>query len=112
MVVLGPGDFRSDETLERRFGEFEHSKNLLGIPRTFLARPGTHGSLYGPIGPYLGPYIGPNIGPYLGPYFGPLRAQAYFRRVLTPEVQKDATPDHSSGKPTGHNVNHRSTLGQ
>ena len=26
----GPGDFRSDETLERRFGEFGHSEN----PRT------------------------------------------------------------------------------
>ena len=52
---LGPGDFRSDETLERRFGEFWHSKNLLGIPRIFLARPGTHGSHGpgpGPMGPY------------------------------------------------------------
>ena len=43
--VLGPGDFRSDETLERRFGEFGHSKNLLDIPRTFWPGPG-------PMGPY------------------------------------------------------------
>ena len=43
--VLGPGDFRSAETHERRFGEFGHSKNLSGIPRTFWARPGTHVSL-------------------------------------------------------------------
>ena len=33
--VLGPGDFRSDETLERRFGELGHSKN----PRTFSGIP-------------------------------------------------------------------------
>ena len=31
--VLGPGDFRSDETHERLFGEFGHSKNS----RTFWA---------------------------------------------------------------------------
>ena len=66
MGVLGPGDFRSDETLERRFGEF-------GIPRTFWAfqesfRPGL-----GPMGPTVpaqDPWvpIGPYIGPYLEPY--------------------------------------------
>ena len=50
--VLSPGDLRTAETHDRRFGEFWHSKNLLGI---FLARPGTHGSHGpgpGPIGPY------------------------------------------------------------
>ena len=85
--VLGPGDFKSDETLERRFGECGHSKNLLGIPRTLSARPGTHGShgpgpgpmgpcgaRQGPMVPYIGPYKGPYIGPYLGPYLGPHRA--------------------------------------
>ena len=59
MGVLGPGDLRSDETLERRFGEIGHSENLSGIPRTFSARPGTHGSHGpgpGPMGPYRALY--------------------------------------------------------
>ena len=66
MGVLGPGDFRSAETLERRFREFGHSKNLSGIPRTFRPGPGP----MGPMGPGPGP-MGPYIGPYVGPYFGP-----------------------------------------
>ena len=35
--VLGPGDLRSAETLDRQFGEFGHSKKVLVIPRTFWA---------------------------------------------------------------------------
>ena len=38
MGVLGPGNLRSAETLERRFGEFGHSKNprtLAGSSRLF-----------------------------------------------------------------------------
>ena len=31
--VLGPGDFRSNETLERRFGEIGHSENVFGPAR-------------------------------------------------------------------------------
>ena len=61
MGVLGPGDFRSDETPERQFEEFGHSKN----PRTLAGSiPGgspdfrkSRNSKNALIGPYIGPYL-------------------------------------------------------
>jgi len=47
--VLGPGDLKSAETHDRRFGELEHPKKISVIPRTFWAWAGRP---MGPMGPY------------------------------------------------------------
>ena len=91
----GPGDFRSDETLERRFGEFGHSKNLWAFQEPYRPGPGPMGPTVPARDPWvpIGPY-GP-IGPYIGPYKGPYRA--LYRALFGCPILHCGLPRHKSG---------------